>query len=58
MKNNNNGESNNWVIQVYKLQVFLYNVSKNTGVKIREKCLISSFIDNQYTYLISESTLC
>jgi hypothetical protein len=47
MKNSDNGECNHHVIAVYKLQVFLYNVSKNTGGK---KCLISSFIHNQYGY--------
>jgi hypothetical protein len=39
MNNSDNGESNHGVIAVYKLQVFLYNVSKNTGGKIGEKCL-------------------
>jgi hypothetical protein len=46
MKNSDNEESNLRVIAVYKLQVFLYNVSKNAGGKIGEKCLISSFIHN------------
>jgi hypothetical protein len=58
IKNSYNGESNHPVIAVYKLQVFLYNVSKNTRGKIGEKCLISSFIHNQYAYSICESTLC
>jgi hypothetical protein len=57
IKNSDNGESCDRVIAVYKLQVFLYNISKNTGGKIGEKCLISSFIHNQYTYSISASTL-
>jgi hypothetical protein len=58
MKNSDNGESNHRVIAGYRLQVFLYNFSKNTGGKIGEKCLISSFIHNQYAYSIYESTLC
>jgi hypothetical protein len=58
MKNSDSGESYHRVIAVYKLQVFLYNVSKNSGGKVREKCLISSFIHNQYAYSISKSTLC
>jgi hypothetical protein len=58
MKNSDNRESSHSVIYIYKLQVFLYNVSKNTGGKIGEKCLISSIIHNQYSYSISESTLC
>jgi hypothetical protein len=37
MKNRDNGESNHCVITVYKLQVFLYNVSKNTCGKIGKK---------------------
>jgi hypothetical protein len=53
MKNSDNGESNHRVIGVYKFQVFLYNVSKNTCGKIGEKGLISSFIYNEYAYLIS-----
>jgi hypothetical protein len=57
MKNSDIGESNHRVITVYKLQVFLYNVSKNNGGKIGEKYLISSIIHNQYSYSISESIL-
>jgi hypothetical protein len=58
IKNSDNGESCHRVIAEYKLQVFLHNVSKNTGGKIEEKYLISTFIHNQYPYSISESTLC
>jgi hypothetical protein len=58
LKNYDNGESNHYIIIVYKLQVFLYNVSKNTGGKIGEKCLINTFIHNHYAYSITKSTLC
>jgi hypothetical protein len=33
---------------------FFYNVSKPTGGKIGEKCLINSFIYNKYAYSIYE----
>jgi hypothetical protein len=36
MKNSYNGESNHRIIAAYKLQVFLYNVSKNTGGKLEK----------------------
>jgi hypothetical protein len=53
IKKSYNGESNHRVIAVYNLQIFLYNVLKLACGEIGEKCLISTFIHNQYAYLIS-----
>jgi hypothetical protein len=36
MKNSDNGESSHGVIAVYKLQVFIYNISKNTVEKLEK----------------------
>jgi hypothetical protein len=36
IKNSDNGKSNHRVIAVYKLQLFLYNVSKNTVEKLEK----------------------
>jgi hypothetical protein len=47
MKSSENGENNHRVITIYKLQVFLCNVSKNTGGKIVMKSITLILMVNQ-----------